>query len=145
MHPRTGLPGLAARLRPRAGGGGPAARASSRRTTADRPVDPLPDGRPAGPILPGATLWSNPIDASWVDPRNYLTGPVTDADGVVTLPVVAPGLQYHIVFSDVGPRTVSTAPFRISSGEAVRLPDLVVPAPEDDLPAGPPTEKNPKD
>jgi RNA polymerase sigma factor (sigma-70 family) len=105
----------------------------------------LADDRPAGPILPGATLWSNPIDASWVDPRNYLTGPVTDADGVVTLPVVAPGLQYHIVFSDVGPRTVSTAPFRISSGEAVRLPDLVVPAPEDDLPAGPPTEKNPKD
>jgi hypothetical protein len=51
---------------------------------------------------------------------------------VATVPALIPGLQYHVTFTDLGPRGVYTEPFRVAPGQAVRLPDLAAPPePED--------------
>ncbi len=101
----------------------------------------LADDRPASLETKGNGPWSNEIDASWVDPRHYLSGPITDADGMLTVPALIPGLQYHIVFEDLGPKTAFTAPFRVAPGQSLRLPDLVAPLHGDDEEhARPPTE-----
>jgi hypothetical protein len=92
----------------------------------------LADDRPAAFDTHGNGPWSTPLDASWVDPRRYLPGPVTDAGGLVAVPALVPGLQYHVTFSDWLPQAVVTAPFRVRAGEGMRLPDLVVPPKLDD-------------
>jgi hypothetical protein len=92
----------------------------------------LADDRPAERDVAGNGPWSNPLDASWVDPRHYLSGPVSDADGMIALPALVPGLQYHATFADLGPRAVYTAPFRVAPGQAVRLPDVVAPPESED-------------
>jgi RNA polymerase sigma factor (sigma-70 family) len=84
----------------------------------------IPDDRPAT-HEGGNGPWSNAVDASWVDPRHYLAGPVSDADGMITLPALVPGLQYSMTFNDLGPRPVITPPFRVTSGQTLRLPDVV--------------------
>jgi RNA polymerase sigma factor (sigma-70 family) len=103
----------------------------------------LPDDRPADLDVAGNGPWSNPIDASWVDSRHFLFGPATDAEGMLALPVLAPGLQYHVAFAMPGAKTIYSEPFRVTSGQTVRLPDIVAPA-EIPAEAEPPIEKLPK-
>jgi RNA polymerase sigma factor (sigma-70 family) len=108
----------------------------------------LADDRPASLDVKGNGPWSNAMDASWVDPRHYLPGPITDADGVLTVPTLIPGLQYHILFNDAGPKGVYAAPFRVAPGQSLRLPDLVArPDGDDEEHARPPSDarSNPAD
>jgi RNA polymerase sigma factor (sigma-70 family) len=102
----------------------------------------LSDDRPAGTGLAGDGPWSNPIEASWVDPRHFLSGPVTDEKGVVALPGLIPGLQYQVAFSRPGSKTVYSQPFRVAPGESKKLPDIVAPSePEISHDAEQPREK----
>jgi RNA polymerase sigma factor (sigma-70 family) len=103
----------------------------------------IPDDRPASE--PGDNgPWSNAVDASWVDPLHYLAGPVTDTDGIVTLPALVPGLQYSMTFNDLGPRPIISPPFRVTSGQALRLPDVVAtPDPDEEGNANRPPDKAP--
>jgi RNA polymerase sigma factor (sigma-70 family) len=105
----------------------------------------LPDDRPADLDTKGNGPWSNVIDASWVDPRHFLSGPVTDANGILTVPEIVPGLQYHISFAELGSKSVYTAPFRLAPGQSLRLPDVVAP-PEtnDEERAKPPSDNRGK-
>jgi RNA polymerase sigma factor (sigma-70 family) len=93
----------------------------------------LPDDHPASPDGRITARYSTPIDASWIDPRNYLPGPVTDADGFVTVRALVPGLQYHVVFTELGKRSANSAPFQVTAGQSAWLPDVVLPAETDEL------------
>jgi RNA polymerase sigma factor (sigma-70 family) len=76
---------------------------------------------------PAAENWSrpDPIYASWFDPLNLLSGLVTDADGVVTIPTLVPGLEYRISFAVADRWMCGTNEFRVTPGQEVRLPDVV--------------------
>jgi hypothetical protein len=89
--------------------------------------------------------YSTPLDMSWVDPGHYLTGPVTDANGVIKMLALVPGLQYQIRFGDLAPRAPITAPFKVAAANSVQLPDMVsAPATEDEEFARPPGETQSK-
>jgi RNA polymerase sigma factor (sigma-70 family) len=81
-----------------------------------------PDGEPP---LTDRRLQSLPVFPSWIDPMDYLPGPMTDADGQVVLPTLAAGLEYQVGFR-IGSRDVHTAKFRPRPGRVVRLRDMVV-------------------
>jgi hypothetical protein len=87
----------------------------------------LGDDRPAGGEGADKDPGSAAIDASRVDPRHYLPGPLTAGDGVLQLPALIPGMQYTVQFADRAGRVISSKPFRVQPGESVRLPDLVMP------------------
>jgi hypothetical protein len=86
----------------------------------------LPDDHPAWPATARVGI-PHAFAASSVDPRHYVLDPVTDEDGLVKLPALVPGLQYSVRFGDTAGRSVTTPPFRVTAGETVRLPDVVVP------------------
>jgi hypothetical protein len=95
----------------------------------DRPIgDPQPtDDR----------LRPDPIYPSWIDPLHYLPGPATDAKGLVVLPAVVPGLEYNVEFLIGERRRYRTKLFRVTPGQFVQLPEVVVPRdPEDGAHAG---------
>jgi protocatechuate 3,4-dioxygenase beta subunit len=71
-----------------------------------------------------------PIVASWFDTVNYGSGPSTNADGIVVLPALVPGLEYRVDFVPDGRRVYGGDPFRVAPGQEIRLPDVVWP--EDD-------------
>jgi RNA polymerase sigma factor (sigma-70 family) len=102
----------------------------------------LPDDRAAAPQITAKGPWSNVLDASWIDPQHFLPGPVTGADGIVTVSSVVPGLQYQLKFGDRNGKPVISVPFRVEPGHSGRLPDVVVPDepppehPIDEPPAG---------
>jgi hypothetical protein len=66
------------------------------------------------------------MSAAWFDTTNYLSGPTTDADGIVVLPALVPGLEYSVDFITDAGRVYQSRPFRVAPGQAVRLPDVVV-------------------
>jgi hypothetical protein len=84
----------------------------------------LGDDRPDNPATGTTSAWSTPLDASWVDLENYLAGPVTNSEGIATLPALIPGLQYTVSFTRSVGRPVSSAPFRVTPGQTLHLPDL---------------------
>jgi RNA polymerase sigma factor (sigma-70 family) len=88
----------------------------------------LEDDRPAIRRPKDKASWSNPLDASWVDPRHFLPGPVTGVDGVVTVSGMVPGLQYQLKFADRHGQSVVTVPFQVEAGQMTRVPDVVLPA-----------------
>jgi RNA polymerase sigma factor (sigma-70 family) len=82
--------------------------------------------RPAGePESAGPNRRPVPMDPSWVDPRHYLPGPATDADGRIVLPALVPGLEYSVSFLGDDRRYFHAKPFRVAPGQVVRLPDIV--------------------
>jgi hypothetical protein len=86
----------------------------------------LASDRPADDAL-AIEGWSRPDQtyASWFDPLNFLSGLVTDMDGVVTIPGLVPGLEYSISFVIANRWRVVTSDFRIAPGQEIRLADLV--------------------
>jgi hypothetical protein len=93
--------------------------------------------RPAGDSDPiSAGRRPRTMDASWVDPRHYLPGPATDANGRVVLPDLIPGLEYCVSFPGAGSRVFSTKVFRAASGVVLELPDVVAPLDESNGHAG---------
>jgi hypothetical protein len=68
----------------------------------------------------------DPIFASWFDTVNYLSGPLTDADGSAVLPALVPGLEYRVDFVIDGRSVSRSSPFRVAPGQTVRLPDAVI-------------------
>jgi hypothetical protein len=111
--------------------------------TADRP---LADYRPLVSVRlapdrsdadsPAAEKGSrpDPIFASGFDPLDYLSGLVTDVEGIATIPALVPGLEYRISFVVANRWTCDTSEFRVASRREVRLPDVVYRA--DDLDTG---------
>jgi hypothetical protein len=88
----------------------------------------LQDDRPAIRRPKDKGPWSNPLDASWVDPRHFLPGQVTGPDGVVTVSGLIPGLQYQLKFDDRKGQSMATIPFQVEANQMTRLPDVVLPA-----------------
>src|SRR5205823_362618 len=61
-------------------------------------------------------------DAAWAglaDPRHYVKGPRTDADGRVLLPALVPGALYRLARLDG-----TTRDFRVEAGKGVDLGDV---------------------
>ena len=88
-----------------------------------------------------ATLWprecraAGPVEASWFDPRDYLVGPATDADGRVALPALVPGAEMVPWAEEPGGgRRWYGKGFSVAPGATLRLPDLVTRAEAADEP-----------
>jgi hypothetical protein len=87
----------------------------------------LQHDRPAGePESTDKRSWPDPVFPSWIDPLHYLPGPITDSQGRIVLPALVPGLQYDVDFLIDG-RQYRTKPFLVTLGQALSLPDIVVP------------------
>jgi RNA polymerase sigma factor (sigma-70 family) len=82
-----------------------------------------PSVEPAAPVT--RPRWA-PVAASWIDTTNYLSAPMTDADGTAILPALVPGLKYYVEFVIDGRWVSRTNPFPVAPGETVRLPDVVI-------------------
>jgi hypothetical protein len=67
---------------------------------------------------------ADPYLASWVDPLNYLHGPVTDDDGRATLPALVPGARYRVLARHGRAWRASAESFTVRPGETLILPDL---------------------
>jgi hypothetical protein len=78
------------------------------------------------PAEPATRPRAGVIAASWIDTRNYLSAPTTDADGIAVLPALVPGLKYFVEFVIDGQRVSRSSPFPVVPGETVRLPDVVI-------------------
>jgi hypothetical protein len=69
------------------------------------------------------------IHQAWIYPARYLPTPVTDAEGLVSLPGLIPGLEYKAVFTVDG-REHTTEPFLVTPGKTVHLPNVELTSPE---------------
>jgi hypothetical protein len=70
---------------------------------------------------------SHQHEAAWAEPLQYAhcLGPHTEADGQYTLAALVPGARYVLEYRSGG-RIRTTTPFSVRSGEALRLPDVVI-------------------
>jgi RNA polymerase sigma factor (sigma-70 family) len=66
---------------------------------------------------------ADPYAISWIDSINYGQDPVTDKDGLATLPALVPGVRYQIAGCWDG-RGTWGKPFTVRAGANVNLPDL---------------------
>ena len=60
------------------------------------------------------------------DPRHYPTDPVSDGEGLLTLPALIPGARYVLEYADAKGVLRHTPEFRVEPGEQLLLPDLAV-------------------
>jgi len=86
------------------------------------------DRPPMESAAPETRPRSGALPTSWFDTVNYLSGPMTDADGIVVLPGLVPGPKYYVEFVIDGRWVSRTRPFPVAPGETVRLPDVVIDA-----------------
>jgi hypothetical protein len=63
----------------------------------------------------------------WIDPSHYANGPgpLSDADGWITLPALIPGATYRIIDRD-GRRALVRREFTVRLGEAIELGDILI-------------------